>query len=401
MFRKQSSMQIKMNNKKMVLQCIRTHQPISRAEIAAEVRFSKPTVSLLVDELIQANWVHEKGIGESSSQGGRRPIHLYFNERASYIIGVDIGGTHVNTIISDLGGNIICSSVFNTRSYLENDLLKQIQKEVHYMIQRNQIDENLILGMGVGVPGITETKTGIVIEAPSLDWVRFPFLMEAERYFSFPVYVDNDVNVAVLGEQWIGSAKNKGNILFISVGTGIGSGIIIDNKLYRGSTNAAGELGYMVTDKNDMKNEFKPIFHRYGYLESVAGGKAIGAKLTKLILQNESHVLYKEAVTSELTGEQAFSLAKTGDQTALLVVEDAIEHLAYGIINAATLLNPEIIILDGGVMKSADFILTRVKKLVHQYLPSSVDICLSQLDENAGALGAVSLFLREHESILN
>ncbi|RTR27829.1 ROK family transcriptional regulator [Robertmurraya yapensis] len=398
--KKLSNEQIRTNNKKLVLQCIRNYQPISRAEIATKLSFSKPTVSLLVDELVQENWIHEKGSGESSSQGGRRPIQLYFNEKAAYVIGVDIGGTNVKTVISDLSGKIICSSYFNTRKHLEN-LLKQIHKEIYDMIHRSQLDENLILGMGVGVPGITETNTGVVVEAPSLNWVRYPFLTEAERHFSFPVYVDNDVNVAVLGEQWLGRAKNKDNVLFIAIGTGIGSGIIIHNQLYRGSSYGAGELGYIVTDKNDMKKEFKPIFHRYGYLESVAGGKAIGEKLTRLIQQERNHPLYAEAITSELTGKQAFTLAQAGDVTALSVVEDAIEHLAYGIINAASLLNPEVVILDGGVMKSSDFILPRLQKIVFQYLPSSVEIYQSQLGENAGVIGAVSLFLREYDSVLN
>ena len=102
MNKKLSNAEIRTNNKKMVLQCIKNYQPISRAEIAEKLHFSKPTVSLLVDELVREKWVHEKGIGESSSQGGRRPIHLYFNEKAAYVIGVDIGGTKVKTAISDL-----------------------------------------------------------------------------------------------------------------------------------------------------------------------------------------------------------------------------------------------------------------------------------------------------------
>ena len=129
--------------------------------------------------------------------------------------------------------------------------------------------------------------------------------------------------------------------------------------------------------------------------------KQLGENSQSLSSKIKSHPLYAEAAETELTGEQAFSLAKAGDVTALTVVEDAIEHLAYGIINAATLLNPEVVILDGGVMKSADFILPRLQKIVHQYLPSSVEIFQSQLGENAGVLGAVSLFLREYDSILN
>jgi glucokinase len=394
-------MQIRSQNKKRILQCILENAPISRAEIAGRIKISKPTVSLLVDELIQEKWVIEKGIGESTSQGGRRPIHLYFNEIAAYIIGTDIGGTKVKIIISDLSGNIVASCHFSTEPYLTSGLLKKIAKEISLMIQKNNIDQQKILGMGVGVPGITETQSGVVTEAPSLNWVRYPFIKEAERYLDFPIYVDNDVNVAALGEQWLGNAKNKENVFFIAIGTGIGGGIIIHNQLYRGSSNAAGEMGYMVTDKNDMKDEFKPIFHRYGYLESVAGGKAIGEKFKKLVRLNPDHHLYEQAHSSENMTEKAFALAKKGDKIALTAVEEAIEHIAYGIINAASLLNPEVIILGGGVLKSSEFILPRLRKIVDPYLPSSTELKTSRLGENAGVLGAVSLFLREHESMIN
>ncbi|RHW42885.1 ROK family transcriptional regulator [Neobacillus notoginsengisoli] len=392
-------MTVKQKNKKKVLNCIRDHSPISRAEIAVKARISKPTVSMLVDDLIQEKLIFEKGIGESSSQGGRRPIQLYFNEKAFFIIGTDIGGTKVKTTICDLGGNIVASCSFKTVQYLKSGLLKQIAKEIDAMIDKNSIDRSKILGMGAGVPGITETNRGIVVEAPSLNWIRYPFIQEAKQFFTFPVYVDNDVNVAALGEQWLGNARNKRNVLFIAVGTGIGSGIIIHNQLYRGSTYAAGELGYMVTDKNEMKGDFTPVFHRYGYLESVAGGKAIGARLTKAVLEDPEHPLYAEAMESELPGEMAFKLAKTGDKTAMAVLAEAIQHLAYGIINAASLLNPEVIILGGGVLKSADLLLPKLTEIVNQYLPSSVELKISQLGDHAGALGAVSLFLREHETI--
>jgi glucokinase len=382
-------------NKKKILQCVFENAPISRAGIAGKINLSKPTVSALVDELIHEGWIFEKGIGESTAHGGRKPIQLYFNEKAAYVIGTDIGGTKVKTVISDLGGNIMASSSFQTGP----DILKQLAKEIEKLIEKSGIELGKILGMGAGVPGITDPKTGVVFEAPSLNWVRYPFLTEAKRYFSFPVYVDNDVNVAALGEQWLGNAKNKENVMYIAVGTGIGSGLIIQNQLYRGAANAAGEVGYTVTDKNAMKSDFKPVFHRYGFLESVAGGKAIGEKFAAVIGQKPDHPLHPKA--SEITGEDAFAYAKNGDTDALDVIQEAIEHLAYGIVNAAALLNPEVIILGGGVMKSSEFILPKLREIVNQYLPSPVELRISQLGENTGVLGAVSLFLREHDSIIN
>ncbi|SIC04153.1 transcriptional regulator/sugar kinase [Mycobacteroides abscessus subsp. abscessus] len=200
--------------------------------------------------------------------------------------------------------------------------------------------------------------------------------------------MDNDVNAAAVGEQWLGNARNKKNVLFMAVGTGIGSGIIINNQLYRGAFGAAGEMGYIVTDKNDMKNEFKPIFHRYGYLESVAGGMSIGKRLTELVRKNPDHPHHEQAKETELSGETAFILAKKGDEAAKTVVDQAIEHLAYGV-------------LGGGVLKSADYILPRVREIVNQYLPSSVELKTAHLGESAGVLGAVSLFLREHDSMVS
>ncbi|MDQ0862321.1 ROK family transcriptional regulator [Bacillus sp. V2I10] len=393
-------MHMKSFNKKCILQCIKDQSPISRAEIAVKTKISKPTVSLLVDELINENWVIEKGIGESSSQGGRRPIQLYFNEKAAYIIGTDIGGTNVRTVLCDLGGNIVASCSFATQKYLPSGLLEQLSKKVDGMIKKQNIEVTQVLGMGVGVPGITNTSSGLVIEAPSLNWVQYPFIEEIKQYFSFPVFVDNDVNVACLGEQWLGNAKNKRNVLYISVGTGIGSGIIINNQLYRGSSCAAGEIGYMVTDKNDMKNEFKPVFTHYGYLESVAGGKSIGNKFTDRIKEISDHPMHELAHTSGLTGEDAFKAAKCGDIVALSVIDEANEHLAYGIINAASLLNPEVIIMGGGVLKSSELILPKLQEIMKQYLPSTVELKCSFLGDRSGVLGAVSLFLREYESII-
>lgn len=398
---KRTPRQQRYNNKKRIIQCIRECSPISRAEIAGKLQLSKPTVSMAVDELIQEEWIYEKGIGESSSQGGRRPIQLFFNEKAAYIIGADIGGTKVKIVLCDLSGNILAEIGFLTSTYLQTGLLKQMAHETERLIAKNQIVRDRILGMGVGIPGITQTASGLVIEAPSLGWVQYPFIGEAKRFFDFPIHIDNDVNAAALGEQWLGNARNKRNVLFIAVGTGIGSGIILNNQLYRGASSAAGEIGYMVTDKEDMKREFKPVFRRYGYLESVAGGKAIGDHYTEAVRNNPHHSLFGQAQSSQLSGADAFSSAAKGDATAIEVIHQALEHLACGVVNAASLLNPEVIILGGGVLHSAAYILPRIQEIIDRYLPSSVEIKPARLGENAGVLGAVSLFLREHDSVLN
>ena len=401
MTKKHTSMNMKLMNKKRVLRCIREHEPVSRAEIAAKVRISKPTVSAIVDELIQEKWVLEKEFGESTAQGGRKPIHLYFNEKAFYLVGADIGGTKVRSVLCDLKGRIVAESEFPTSACPSEELVGELSADVRRMAGKAGVEMNQILGMGAGVPGVTHPENGVIIEAPSLGWNSYPFLQEAKQHFPFPVHVDNDVNVAVLGEQWLGNARQKRNVLFVSVGTGIGSGLMINGQLYRGSSYAAGEIGYMVTDKNEMKNRFRPVFHRYGFLESTAGGKSIGTKLTDAVKRDPNHRLYRKAQEGELSGKEAFELAAAGDPAAIQVTDEAIEHLAYGLINACSLLDPEVIILGGGVFRSSAYILPRLKEAAADYLPARAEMKQSLLGENAGVLGAVSLFLREHESLLN
>ncbi len=322
-------------NKKQVLKCIKENQPISRAEIAAILQFSKPTVSNLVEELLDEHWIYEKGSGESTDQGGRRPIQLFYNEKAKFVIGTDIGGTNVRTAIGDLNGNIIHMKTFSTINYLKADLLHQLHRVIQEMITESGLDEVDILGMGLGIPGMIDYDSGIVIEAPSLGWNKYQLLKEANKIFSFPIFIDNDVNVAALGEQWKGVGKNKKNLLFIAIGTGIGSGIIINNQLYRGATGAAGEIGYMVTDKKAVEKEFYPMFKGYGFFESVAGGKSIGKRMTDLIKADVDHQLHKEIEQREVTAKEVFQLASAGDDLALRVIEESNTHLGFGIINAA------------------------------------------------------------------
>ncbi|MFK4996904.1 ROK family protein [Bacillus sp. N9] len=133
------------------------------------------------------------------------------------------------------------------------------------LIINSGLEVEQIFGVGVGVPGITSVDDGIVFDAPSLGWKQYPLKQKLEKKLPFPVYIDNDVNVAVLGEKWKGAAKTKENMLLITLGTGVGCGMIINGRLYRGSTFAAGEIGYLVTDKNAAEGEYESIFSGYGF----------------------------------------------------------------------------------------------------------------------------------------
>ncbi|MDY0404943.1 ROK family transcriptional regulator [Virgibacillus sp. 179-BFC.A HS] len=222
-------------NKKLILHCIKQFGPISRAEICKRIQISKPTVSTFVEELIEEGWVIESSAGKTHNKSGRKPTYLHFNEQAYYALGVDIGGTKVLVAVSDLNGTILGEERFDTAPFLERNFLKKLQTTVAHLLKKTGLKPSQIIGMGIGIPGITDSHSGVVIEAPSLGWQQYPLREKAAAYFDFPIHIDNDVNVSALGEQWLGAAKKKENVILIAIGTGVGSGLIIDGKLFRGA----------------------------------------------------------------------------------------------------------------------------------------------------------------------
>lgn len=378
---------IKKMNQKLILKCVMNEQSTSRANISKKLALSKPTVSALVDELLEDDWIYETGNGEASTNGGRKPVNLMFNPEKSYIIGIDIGGTNVASGITDLNGKVCAYRDFPTQVNLEHNLFVGIKQSVKSMIQELGIDESKILGLGVGIPGITNVKEGTVKEAPALKWKDFPIRERLKEIFDLPIYIDNDVNINALGEHWKGVGRNKKNLIYIAIGTGIGSGIMINGKLYRGSNYSAGEIGYLVTDRVHAKN-YHPVYAGYGFLESVASGSSIGNQLS-------------ERLGRTVSAKDAFDLYQKQDQTAVEVVDFAIENLSLGIANYVSLFDPELIILGGGVSGSYSIIRNQMVDIMKRYTPKECEIVLTTFGKEAGVVGAVALFLKEFDTLID
>ncbi|MGP4079032.1 ROK family transcriptional regulator [Pseudalkalibacillus sp. R45] len=376
---------IKNMNTKIVLDCIIEHEPISRAEISKRVKISKPTVSQLVNQLLMDGFVYEVGMGNSSTTGGRKPVQLCFNERNAYIIGIDIGGSKVASGITDLRGKVHSYREFPTQEFLHKDLFKRLQEDVQEMLNDLNLTKSDILGIGLGVAGVTDVEKGLVIAAPALEWKQFLIKDELEAYYDLPIFVDNDVNISVLGEHWIGAGVEKSNIIYISIGTGIGSGIILNGNLYRGSNYSAGEIGYQVTDR-ELARDFNPVLKGFGFLESMAGGISIGEQLS-------------ERINKKVTAKEAFEMADKGDEDARDVIDFAIENLGIGISNYISLLDPEIIILGGGISGSYESFREQLQEIIKKYTPGKCEVFPTKLGKEAGVIGASALFLKEYDSI--
>ncbi|WP_257347476.1 ROK family transcriptional regulator [Pseudalkalibacillus decolorationis] len=376
---------IKNMNIKIVLDCIIEHEPISRSEISKRVMISKPTVSQLVNHLIVEGFVYETGMGNSTTTGGRKPVQLCFNPKTSYLIGVDIGGSKVASGITDLKGRVYSYREFATQEFLDEGLFKRLHTDIEEMLTELKLTTKNVLGIGVGVAGVTDIEKGVVINAPALAWQNCPIREKLSTYFELPIFVDNDVNISVLGEHWIGAGVDKTNIIYISIGTGIGSGIILNGNLYRGSNYSAGEFGYQVTDRQMARN-FNPVVEGFGFLESMSGGISIGQQLS-------------EKIKKQVTAKEAFEMADNGDENAQEVIQFAIENLGLGISNYISLFDPEIIILGGGISGSYPIFKDQLDEIIKKFTPRKCEVIPAKLGKEAGVIGACALLLKEYDSI--
>ncbi|PYG89888.1 putative NBD/HSP70 family sugar kinase [Ruminiclostridium sufflavum DSM 19573] len=363
---------MKVMNRNTVLSLIVKEKSISRAAISNLTNLSKSTVSSIVEELLGENIIREKGEGISTKLGGRKPIELVFNPSAGYIIGIDIGASKSICVICDLSGKILLKEIIQKKNYDNNNYLYQIMQTVKEMAARLNTEDKLI-GIGVGIPGTVDIENGIALFVPKLDWVDYPIRDVLRIEFGLDVFIDNDVNMAVYGEKWLGVGKEYNNFVFISIGDGIGSGIIIDNKIYRGHNYTGGEIGYLVLSKDALETErYTP--DAYGYFESVASGSAIERKFG-------------------ISCKEVFEKASHNDIECIEAVNEMTEYLGMGIANIVSVLSPQAVIIGGGVSKAGLGLLLSIRKEVSRLTPVKTEIVLSELEENAGVMGCVGSVL--------
>jgi len=380
---------LKQMNKRLILQTIRRRQPVSRSEIADETAISRTTVSQLTDELLQEGWIREVGQGLSGTKGGRKPITLSINDDAAWVVGVDIGGCGTTAALCNLAGQV--KSITSFSSPPTSGLDSLVEQLEHFLSQADP--EVRIIGLGIGAPGITRSADGVVVSAPALGWTDVPLKRLLEERLGLPVYVENDVNLAALGECWKGAGKGKRNVIMITIGTGIGCGLILDGTLYRGSRGAAGEIGSMVTEADAVDHWTDPVFAGFGFLESKAGGPGMVRQIRERIDEAGASSPLRRA--RNLTAKEVFEAARRGDPLATSIVSESLRHLAAGIINTVVLFDPEVVILGGGLMGSADLLLPKIREAVDRLSPTRPEIRSALLGDDAGVIGGAALVLKE------
>jgi glucokinase-like ROK family protein len=365
-------------NRSAILELIRRQSPISRSAIAERLEVSLPTVMRVTDQLVDEGIVRFDG--ETEWSGGRRRPLLAFNGEGQLVIGVDLGGTRMFGAIADLAGNVIEEVDIREHGTKGEESFNGLAELIDRLLASPQRCGRPVRGIGVGAPGITRHREGVVTWAYALGWKEFPLRSRLAERYSLPVIVDNDVNLAALGELWFGAGQNALNMVLITLGTGIGAGIIIDGALYRGSHEASGEIGHMIPGREFLGQSYE----EFGALESVASGTGVAERAGRALLGSGN--------TNRSGGpmaEEVFEEARRGQAWAKAVVDETVDYLAIAVANVSVSFDPELIVLGGGMSGSADLLVEPVLRRLRGSLPTLPRLLVSPLGRRAAAMGAI------------
>lgn len=384
-------------NKTKILALIRSRELISRAEIGKEMGLSLPTVSRLVDSLIH----HERLVteeGTAAPSRGRPPQLVRFAGDSNYVIGLNIGATTVSGILSNLNAEIQVELRIPSQPRDGfHTMMRRTAELIERLILESQVDSRQVLGVGIGIGGLVDPQTSRISYSAIFDWIDVDIPAELNRYVNLPIKVDNDVRVMALGELWYGIGEKVKNFICVHVGYGIGAAYIQDGKPYFGSTGMAGEFGYITVEKDSSRADSGIR----GCLQSLASGHAIAEKAQEALSENPDSLLHSlcGGDLSNITAKNVADAAIQGDALSKEILAQAAEYLGIGIANLVNLLNPQAIVIGGGVSRTGDDFIDCVRKAVYpRVLPGLTNKLIIQPSAHGNrskVLGAIALALNE------
>jgi glucokinase len=328
------------------------------------------------------------------------------SERKQYIIGVDLGGTNivVGAMTVDGSQHLSVRSIPTQASLgdegVANRIVTLVEEVILDTIQHTGIARADFIGVGVGAPGPLDRERGIVLVAPNLGWLNFPLRDRIHDRLGLPTTLDNDANCATFGEWWQGAARGSRNVVGLTIGTGIGGGLILNGALYHGASDMAGEVGHTTIDLNGRHCKCG----NYGCLEAYAAGPAIAERAREALHGGESSLMDRmvEGDLDKLTAQHVFEASKQGDGVAREVVRETARLIGTGVSNLINLFNPDVVVLAGGVAQAGDDLFNPLRAEVHRRaFKPSVDACRivpGMLGSAAGVVGAVATFLAQHDA---
>ena len=370
---------IRRHNGKRILDAVRHHGPISRMSLARRAKLSAPTVCAVVDDLLVRRGLL-RSVGKGAPNGGRPPLMVDFNAEFGYVAGVDIGSRSLRFALADLRGRVVQRREERTPRSSRDAILHAVSKGIRGLFTDAELDPGKLLAIGAGAPGMTDMTSGRVINAVNLKgWTDVPLRSILEDEFSLPAFVDNDVNMAALGERWVGCAKDCANFVFIALGAGVGAGIVIDGRLYRGSRWYAGEISHMHLDYRRWNVDYGDR----GYLESLTGADAIAQAGQKLRAPGLALMASPDGAA------QVFEAARGGDVRAARLVQQIAVYLGTAVANITAVLDPTLVVFGGGISHVGDQLLDPLRSVVARIVPNSPEIRLTAVGDDAQLFGSL------------
>jgi len=375
-------------NSRLILNLLWRERQISRASLARRTGMSPSTVSAIVSDLLSTGLVKETSAGVSS--GGRRPIILEFQDQASFIIGIELGATHVSCVLTDLRCKVRASwsAPAAVREEPETALHK-MGMAVRSVLEADAVQPSQVLGIGVAVPSpVDKERPGELLPLVVPKWKGYNIASHLEDSFKRPVFVDNDANLGSLAELWWGTGCSEANLAYIKVATGIGAGLIIDGNIFRGSSGIAGEIGHTSIDPNGPQC----VCGLKGCLTTLIGTPALLERAADELRARGSDRQPPRGI------DELVDAALAGDPMSVELIEYAGEKLGIGIANMLNLLNPKMVVLGGGIARAGDLVLDPVRETIRGLsLPASIsntEILTTGLNEWGIAVGAATLVLQ-------
>lgn len=381
-------------NKIKILQLIRESDQVSRADIVKQTKLSAPTVTRIVDSLINDGLVVITG--EGGSTGGRPPLLLRFDGTHNFVIGVDLGSTSIRVALSDLNGTFI--SEIESTTNLEGGfevIIKQSVDLIKKLINRSKKPTSKILGIGMAVAGLIDVRKGKVEYSPVFNWRNVHLQEDFKKLIDIPLIFDNVSRVTALGELYYGIGKKYKNFICINLGYGIGAGIIINGEPFYGSKGFTGELGHIILERD---SEYIGKDGIRGCLEALSSGYGI-VEIAKQQLSagKKSSLSSFTSSADNFTAEHVFDAAGKGDRLSIEIIENSLSYLGQGIDLLIKLFNPDAVVLSGGLTRNGDYLFKKVEeytlKNMFSPLKEQVKILPSSFDEDATLMGAFSLVI--------
>src|SRR5918998_2202337 len=338
-------------------------RPVSRARLTEALSSSRGKISAEVARLIEVGLLAEEGPAES--EGGRRSSLLGIPHSAGLIAVVDIGATSIDVALTTLGSGLVAHRGESADvRFGPQPVLHRVKELFSELLEGQAADPRDVLAIGIGVPGPVERASGLLTAPPIMPgWDRFPIRDVFAGEYAAPVFVDNDVNIMALGEHWGGVAKGVDDVIFVKIGTGIGSGLIIGGRLHRGIKGCAGDLGHICVDPDG------PLCScgNAGCLEAMAAAPAIVLQAERCAREGESPPLMAVLQEKgELSMKVVREAARRGDYCALTVIRRSGKLIGQTLASAVNVLNPSMIVIGGGVFHIGKALLAEIRSAVYQ-----------------------------------